>query len=484
MVRNLSLPLVYVANQSQQVSSYLLTNSLKQPLTIPRIRRVKCDEASPACKRCTSTGRKCDGYGPRPKPACPTHAEAAQKMLLPPRTSTILPLYRPLAADIPGDSMERLYFHRFRQVAEEALGIRHVHTGLFWKQIVPQYCHEVPAVRHAYIAVGAAYTHFHLAGGKPDASSAPSDVEQFVLQQYSLAMSRIPRDAKGTPVKRQYGITMMCCAAFFCLEMLRGEWDSAFAHLRNGLRMMADLPEDVADILHNPAKWSQGMDTSYVRVSYMIQLLTRWELSTGYLAKDFQPVLGLQTYRRRQLDQGVDDVARSVEQMQDIVDGFCQDVNAFAWESRDFGMGENDSSHQLRYYSLQRRAESIEDMLDNGEAWKIGSRDQVAFKTCLLNHRVAALTLDLSPVSDMSAYVDEEARIAEVVDVAAEIRNVCGADGTAENYGIDVGIVPTLHVALRHCHHQATRAALGGLIREWPQKESFWDGPALREWVA
>lgn len=27
-----------------------------------RIRRIKCDEAKPSCQRCTSTGRKCDGY--------------------------------------------------------------------------------------------------------------------------------------------------------------------------------------------------------------------------------------------------------------------------------------------------------------------------------------------------------------------------------------------------------------------------------------
>ncbi|TQS32088.1 hypothetical protein Golomagni_07605, partial [Golovinomyces magnicellulatus] len=33
-----------------------------------KIRRVKCDEVAPSCNRCTSTGRKCDGYGPRPKP--------------------------------------------------------------------------------------------------------------------------------------------------------------------------------------------------------------------------------------------------------------------------------------------------------------------------------------------------------------------------------------------------------------------------------
>lgn len=33
-----------------------------------KIRRIKCDESRPVCTRCTSTGRKCDGY-----PAQPTH---------------------------------------------------------------------------------------------------------------------------------------------------------------------------------------------------------------------------------------------------------------------------------------------------------------------------------------------------------------------------------------------------------------------------
>ena len=29
-----------------------------------RVRKVKCDEEKPRCRRCTSTGRKCDGYAP------------------------------------------------------------------------------------------------------------------------------------------------------------------------------------------------------------------------------------------------------------------------------------------------------------------------------------------------------------------------------------------------------------------------------------
>ena len=38
-------------------------SKVKTGCTTCKIRRVKCDEARPNCVRCTSTGRRCDGYG-------------------------------------------------------------------------------------------------------------------------------------------------------------------------------------------------------------------------------------------------------------------------------------------------------------------------------------------------------------------------------------------------------------------------------------
>lgn len=407
-------------------------------------------------------------------------------------TATRLPLYRPLAADIPGDRTERLYFHKFRQFGETALGIRHVHTGRFWTEVVPQYCHEVEAVRHAYIAVGAAYVHFHVAGNSADKTSAPSDIEQFILKQYSLAMKSIPDSNAGLPVKRQYGIVMMCCAAFFCVEILRGEFDSAFAHLSNGLRLMADLPAEVADILHNPAKWSQGMDTSYLRVAYMIQLLTRWELTAGYLSPGFQPRLTIQEYRKRELDQAVQGVAKSVEELQDIVDCFCQDANAFAWQTKAYTHNSDpaiDPNHKLQYWALQRRSENIAEMLnlhrDLHHGCHTETREHVAYRSCLLNQRVAAWTLE-SSVFASEIMTNEPQRIAELVEIAESVRDAHKeeADGVGgSSFGVDVGVVPMLYIARRHCQEDKTREKLSELIREWPRKESLWDGPALRKLV-
>lgn len=389
--------------------------------------------------------------------------------------------------------MERLYFHRFKDIGEEALGIRHVHNGLFWKQIVPQYCHEVPSVKHAYIAFSAAYLNFHVSGKRPDPSSPPTEAESFVINQYKLALKNIAADCDGLPLRRRYGITMMCCVAFFCIEVLRGEWEQGLAHLANGLRMMSDLPEDVADILHNPAKWSQGLDTSYMRVAYMIKLLTRWEVSVSYLAADFQPFLTTKAFQSRQLDLHIPGTARSVEELQDIVDDFCQDANAFAYLARHGDGGHEywvDPTHRLQYWALKQRSDNIAPLFREHREmhgnYQPGSREDIALNISLLNHRASSLTLDLLPFSgecDILSLAAEEDRAAELVRVAETIHDAHQHFVEANNstrISLDSGVVPTLHVAARLCSNESIRDRLCGLIREWPGKESVWDGPVLR----
>lgn len=400
-------------------------------------------------------------------------------------------------ADIAGTRTERLYFHRFRDIGEEALGIRHVHSGLFWRQIVPQYCREVPSVKHAYIAFAAAYTHFHVEDQRPNAHGCtrPCEAEQFVLEQYSKSMGQLSRDCGRLPLRRRYGITMTCCVAFFCIELLRGDLRQALVHLAHGSRMMADLPDDVADILHNPAKWSQGLDTSHVRVAYMVKLLTRWEVSVGHLAADFQPRLAAQEYASRQHEQ-VAIKARSVEELQDVVDDFCQDVNAFAWMARRTpsvsGGSENlywsDPAHRLQYWALKQRGDNIARLFTEhpviyGGNYHRGSREHLALRVGLLRHRVSALTLDLLPfdAAEVLSPLAEAERIRELVAIAESIQ--AGDDETAVDghvSHVDVGVVPTLHGAAKHCRDPVTKEKLLSLIRRWPRKESLWDGPAMR----
>ncbi|KAI0854356.1 hypothetical protein F5Y00DRAFT_222897 [Daldinia vernicosa] len=277
------------------------------------IRRVKCDETKPACTRCTSTGRKCDGYdgAPPPRPKKPTssspdqlatpfstptttssdgypgarHDLARNSFAAACRGTSALQILRPLAADIQGTEEERLYFHRFRQAAEAGLALHASSLGAsFWRRLVPQVGHSDPAVRHALIALGAAYESMQLQqqqgqhrqeqnyqttrmkqpapkmssrSGSPaersyvfstpppeDAYQCADQLELFMIQQYNLSIYHLQRHVQPGSPSESVEITLICCLLFVCIETSRGNEAAALAHVANGLQIIKALPPD------------------------------------------------------------------------------------------------------------------------------------------------------------------------------------------------------------------------------------------------
>ncbi|KAK3117484.1 hypothetical protein LTR53_001084 [Teratosphaeriaceae sp. CCFEE 6253] len=97
---------------------------------------VKRSLAKPSCSRCTSTGRKCDGY------ILPEVAEQANPS----------PCHT-LSLDTTSDALERRTFDFFRLKTAPCV------SGYFndpvWERLVLQYSYSEPTVRHAVNAVGA-----------------------------------------------------------------------------------------------------------------------------------------------------------------------------------------------------------------------------------------------------------------------------------------------------------------------------------------
>ncbi|KAI1381963.1 hypothetical protein F4677DRAFT_439768 [Hypoxylon crocopeplum] len=304
-----------------------------------KIRRVKCDETKPACTRCTSTGRKCDGYEgsapPRrrkPPPSLsdplaaittsmtmPTdpylakrHEIARHSFAAACRGNSSLRVLRPLAADIEGTEQERMFFHRFRQAAEAGLAMHASSLGAgFWRRLVPQVGHSDPAVRHALIALGAAYTCTQLQqeqqeqihhmtttsnpgvgiisrSGSPDeqqqqqqqqqhqqpyastSSSTPppeddyhciDQLELFTIQQYNLSIYHLQRHVQPGSLPESVEVTLICCLIFVCIETSRGNEAAALAHVANGLQIIKALPPDSA-LIHLPPSNRSGGSSS------------------------------------------------------------------------------------------------------------------------------------------------------------------------------------------------------------------------------
>ncbi|KAI1610970.1 hypothetical protein EDD36DRAFT_308724 [Exophiala viscosa] len=167
-----------------------------------KIRKVKCDEAEPCCKRCTSTGRKCDGY---------------------PQTRLDLSLHEPIhlnMTDSSGDEVRALAF--FRQMAGPALSGHS--ESYFWTNVVMQLSHHKPAVRHAVLAVSSLYEQFQ----EVSKSTNVASTNLFALRHYNAAI-------KELRLARDETVVLVVCALFICVESLQGNHQSAIEHCRSGI---------------------------------------------------------------------------------------------------------------------------------------------------------------------------------------------------------------------------------------------------------
>ncbi|PWY68190.1 hypothetical protein BO83DRAFT_409770 [Aspergillus eucalypticola CBS 122712] len=189
-----------------------------------RLRHVKCDETPGMCQRCTSTGRKCDGYDAERLPNRRT-------------TATLTEL-------APGIA------HRFRWklTSDEQRCISFFQNRIgpsivayfdcfLWQRLVLQLSQVEPAAFHALVAFSAIYADYEARGVLVNNNNPDNALQRFALDQCGRAYKWLnSRSASQDPGFRD--IILVCCVLFIMTEWMRGQYDSAKIHLKNGLRIL------------------------------------------------------------------------------------------------------------------------------------------------------------------------------------------------------------------------------------------------------
>jgi hypothetical protein len=147
--------------------------------------------------------------------------------------------------------------------------IRVVHTtsgwfaSKFWNSIVLPAASSEPAVLHAVVALSAAHRCSFAS------SQAPDTREKFMLQQYSKAIQSLqPLLQRGD--KASITVILVACQLFTLLEYLRGKYQLAETHLRNGLKLLENVAtkEDCSHhgvLVIRPASHGNTIDQAIVR---------------------------------------------------------------------------------------------------------------------------------------------------------------------------------------------------------------------------
>ncbi|KAJ5622224.1 hypothetical protein N7528_005456 [Penicillium herquei] len=171
-----------------------------------KIRRVKCDETQPLCNRCTSTGRKCDGY----------------KQWVPKALKRLQPSIIPGAGEADFRSLDFLT----RITAPALAGPLPVS---FWVYDILQAAHQEPAVLHAAVAMSTLHEWLKF----PTFSQSEDAQRDFALQHYNKAIRCIVASQVS-----HLDAVVMTCILFNGVEFLRGNISVGLSHYQHGQEIM------------------------------------------------------------------------------------------------------------------------------------------------------------------------------------------------------------------------------------------------------
>lgn len=211
---------------------------------------------------------------------------------------------RRIEADIDGTETEKRLFARFRAVTADGVAAHLCNFTAFWRRLSPATGWQDGAVKHAVVALAAAYQLFQYPNEPVIDGFTRSDLDLFTIRQYNRSIERLQSHA-GSSAAESIRVTLVCCLAFISLETLRGNHDVAVAHLTNGLRILQSLPDSSFDCLADGSifVWPPSSRDS-LHMPDIIQIFTRLEVTACLFTHGIQPVVSERGYRTRHFDDG------------------------------------------------------------------------------------------------------------------------------------------------------------------------------------
>lgn len=187
-----------------------------------RVRRVKCDEAKPDCQRCTSTGRKCDGY--------------FDNAVVSPRSDTsACPPQAALSSDPESSTLEKKTFEWFRYQTVPILA-GHFPDETYNRTALQLYFSE-PAVRFTISAFGALHQEIYSTRKARNAGVSSNLRTRLPAQQYARALREVQSLLALQDVPLE--VVLVCSALLVQFEGLQQDFVPAMLHAEKALSLLA-----------------------------------------------------------------------------------------------------------------------------------------------------------------------------------------------------------------------------------------------------
>jgi hypothetical protein len=256
-----------MANQS----SHTVKGKVKSGCRTCKTRRVKCDEGRPACQRCVSTGRVCEGYGIWGGGGN-GNTERTDTLRTRPGADIMECVLSSHFGKMSIEQKSSFTWFRYRTCTK----FSHPLITPFWDTLVLQACAVEPAILHAVLALGSAHRRHSYEDGKP--YTALDSQQVFMLREYSKAIHSLQPHFSNWD-RRSVHVALATCALFTFMEYLLGRYAAANAHLHSGLRLLSDV---YSPIDHSGGRVAATKSRRYVDV-WIIEVFMRLHVQAAIL---------------------------------------------------------------------------------------------------------------------------------------------------------------------------------------------------------
>ncbi|KAK4560437.1 hypothetical protein LTR86_005633 [Recurvomyces mirabilis] len=420
-----------------------------------KIRRVKCDENKPSCDRCTSTGRKCDGYA---------HFEVAAAT-----DSTQLVLGTPqyaLTVDNSSDSLERKSFHFFRTWTVPCV------SGYFqdplWDRLLLQLSQSDGAIKHAVMALGALHEqrHTRLANDDGLALSVVPLGTDFAMTQYAKALHGLQSLLQSE--KMPLDVVIACCLVLTHFEAMRESFVPAIVHLENAISILQSKTTFDA----------RNIDPSLVRALMCMDIQGATYLNSR--------IPGLSMYTAAN-DSVLPTTLHDVQQARDLVNAWTSRMYHFIRidaDNQKFGerLGDVPLEVFARSQQLTQIFASLDQLLTDymhKPTLRLSTKEQHGLGVLRVRVKFNKILSACSVYAECTMYDAYQDDFDDMLSICTYIMSSDEAEKRLISVSLDEGLVHPLFFVATHCrdHHIRHRALTA--LRRLTRPRTIWHAEAM-----
>ncbi len=402
-------------------------------------------------------------------------------------------LWRKCPSAIPGiGPQEQIALDHFR--TRTAYKLPGVFTSDFWESIVFQASFAEPAVFHAVIALGAIHRNqSSIAAGLENGQRTQSN-ESLGLQHYNKAIRYLVGYGKSRS-KQATRPVLVACVVFICLELLRGRFRTARAHLQSGLKLLSEMQS------HPSRKgWAEGKcngrdDTFVVPPQHasvdnqLIDALTQLNIQSALFG---QGVGYLQDIVPGYRSSGADEIPRifqtpgaARQHLDRLIDGVSFLSAKVKPSEMQYPIPEDFvQQKELLQASLARWLRSYNASLPFLDS-NLNIKSRLSLLLLRLYHTMtsimASTCLRLTDETVFDLHTQDFAdMITQAVELFRQSVDLLAPPGSTQppnlSFTLDMGYIPPLYYVGLKCRLPRLRRQAIDLLESMPHREGVWDG--------